>query len=225
MCCTEAEEATLAHTNTSSLHDSSLLLVPTVNLQLLNGRYKLMVTFQMSKAHTNNYISKWAILQSTLVRVGFSCATSHLEHRTWSSPAEVGLCDSKVTTFFRFSYRALCPEVVLHDKGHSLDTGLCEASCLRRGWCKAFWKHYRGGTPRISACYVINRLWPSNITVAGLLHGATNDEDIFRRKCAGAEMLKPQNVRCTALRLQQHKHGTHWLNICHDIVWQWSKKM
>lgn len=33
-------------------------LPPTVNLQLLNGCYKLMVTFQMSKAHTNDYTDK-----------------------------------------------------------------------------------------------------------------------------------------------------------------------
>lgn len=61
-------EITLAHTSTSSLHDSSVLLAPAVNLQLLNGCYKLMVTFQMLKAHANNYISVQALLQSTLVR-------------------------------------------------------------------------------------------------------------------------------------------------------------
>lgn len=56
--CPDAEEAALALRNTSSLHDSARLLAPTVNLQLLNGCYKLMVTFQMSNAHTNNYTNK-----------------------------------------------------------------------------------------------------------------------------------------------------------------------
>lgn len=54
----DAEEAALALRNTSSLHDSARLLAPTVNLQLLNGCYKLMVTFQMSNAHTNDYTNK-----------------------------------------------------------------------------------------------------------------------------------------------------------------------
>lgn len=66
---TKAEEAALANTDTSFLHDSSRLLAPTVNLQLLNGRYKLMVTFQMSKAHTHKWLHQqidhpplWSIL-------------------------------------------------------------------------------------------------------------------------------------------------------------------
>lgn len=54
----KAGEATLAHADTSFLQDSSRLRAPAVNLQLLIGCYKLMVTFQMSKAHTDDYTDK-----------------------------------------------------------------------------------------------------------------------------------------------------------------------
>lgn len=82
----------LAHTDTSALHDSARLVAPTLSLQLLKGCYKLMVTFQMSKAHTNDYTNKQAILQSDLFWAtgvgGLGCATSHLEHS--SEAAELG---------------------------------------------------------------------------------------------------------------------------------------
>lgn len=47
------------HAPTQAPYMSALCLhAHTVNLQLLNGRYKLMVAFQMSKAHTNDYANK-----------------------------------------------------------------------------------------------------------------------------------------------------------------------
>ena len=51
------------HTPTQAPYMSALaFLPPTVNLQLLNGCYGLMLTFQMS----NDYTDKQAILKSSL---------------------------------------------------------------------------------------------------------------------------------------------------------------
>lgn len=41
------------------------------------------------------------------------------------------------------------------------------AARLRRGWCNVFLNHHCWGTPHSSAPYVIDRVWPSNTTVAG----------------------------------------------------------
>lgn len=122
---------------------------------------------------------------------------SVVQHHTWSTAVQAAAAEVEwgectmiisllqhkmVIKVFRWviaNYKCGCPAAqlswgssnrLLIEVGRwrlSLGSGLCVAARLRRGWCNVFLKHHCWGTPRSSAPYVMDRLWPSNITVAG----------------------------------------------------------